>query len=211
MRWATVCAVFGAAVLFGCKSIPVPEAFENRVFYEYGDISAQQLAEYERPYPPLDHDQEPPSVSFIGVQVLGGTVRFSRPTSWVIRNASNEPAKRFIEYVSPSQLVFTISEQVESPEEPWSFILDRYQAAAEKAGAKIESEPFPNATWNAQARGFRVRRYVRAPKAPFETACLEYIVRSDNRVLLVQIVHQDQTVKPVQDEVMRAFTSMQVL
>ena len=209
MRWA-ISAVLVSLSMLGCRSAPVPTAFENRVFYEYGDLSARRLADFEQPYPPLDYESATPP-TFIGVKVLGGTVRFSRPKNWVIRSASNEPAKRFIEYVSPTELVFAISERVEAPDESWQFILDRFRADAEKSGAKFLSEAYPNATWNAQARGFVTERFIAAPKKPFQNRCLEYLLRSKHRVILLQIVHQGESVEPVENEVLRAFTSMQVL
>lgn len=209
--WSFPLGVVIGLGLVGCRSAPEPVAFQNRTFYEYGQLSSSRLADFERHYPPLDLAQSAPRPNFLGVEVLGGTARFSRPDQWVIRDASNDPEQRFIEYVSPREVIFSIYERVESPTEPWQVLMERYEKQAADSGAKLLSKAFPLATWNAQARGYVVERGVPAPKQAFMSHCREYLVRSEHRVLLVQIVHQGDSVQPVEDEVLRAFTSLQVL
>ncbi len=196
-----------ALFLIGCGG-PDPSAFRNRTFYEYGGMSTGvDMNLIERDYPPL-HDWEP---KYRGVAVLTGIVRFSRPRSWVIRRASIEPQERYIEYVSPSQVLFSIYERLESPWDPWRVLLSRYEKDLKEEGGQLLSKPFPFASFNAQGREYVVERGVPAPKMPFVNRSREILLRSDHRIVLVQIVHQGRSPATVSREVLPALTSMQVL
>jgi hypothetical protein len=206
-----------ASVLLGvsaCASGPDPSAFKNRVFYEYGSgqLTAKEIEEFERPYQPLDARAEARGSSdYIGVQVLKGAVRLSRPRDWIIRSASLEPERRFIEYVSPRQIAFAVYERIESPLDPWREIMQRYEEDVQKEGGTLLGKAVPAATWNAQARAYDVQRAVPAPKAPFLNRCREYLVRSEHRLLLVQIVYQGETIEPFTEELLRVIDTLQVL
>lgn len=203
--------LLGAGSLGACRSAPPPLAFDNVVFYHYGAGASTDLSAFEQRYPPLDLEREPPALNYIGVKVLQGTVRLSRPDDWVLRTASNEPAKRYVEYVSPRQLLVSIYERVESPAEPWLVIMNRYESELEKSGGRLLSQGTPTATWNGQARAYTVERKVAAPKAPFVNKCREYLVRSKHRILLVQLVYQDPGLGDISDEALRVIDTMQVL
>ena len=199
--------------VLGCSSGPDPIAFKNRTFYDtYGGVlSASQLQILEQPYPPLDLPSGDHGRGYIGVQVLGGTVRLSRPKDWTIRTASLEPQKRYIEYVSPREIVFAVYERVESPSDPWRVIMGRYEDDVKKSGGELLGSGVPASTWNAQARVYDVQRSVAAPKSPFINFSREYLARSEHRVDLIQVVHQGQTMESVGDELARVIDTLQLL
>jgi hypothetical protein len=212
MKRLGLAAIATAILGIGCAHHPDPVAFENRVFYHYSDADADPSA-FEKRYPPLDLEERPnnPNPEYLGVAVLGSTVRISRPKNWVLRAASNQPAARFIEYISPNQYVFSIYERVDSPEELWRDVMKRYEESAKKSGAELLGSRIPVATWNAQGRGYLVRRFVAGAKAPYRNMSREYLLRSDHRVVLMQIVYPTETIAPVNDELMRTVETLQVL
>jgi hypothetical protein len=198
-----------ASLAAACASGPDPIAFKNKTFYEYG--SGQELGvsrdAFEKHYPPLDIADR----NYIGVAVLTGIVRFSRPTNWVIRRASVAPEQRYIEYVAPSQLMMAIYERLESTEDHWRTIMGRYEGELGKDGGKVIGSAVPFATFNAQGREYVVERGVSAPKMPFVNRSREILLRSDHRIVLVQIVHQGDNPAHVSSELLPVLTSMQVL
>lgn len=199
-----------AIFLLGCAHEQDPIAFQNRVFYHYYDADADPSL-FEKRYPPLDLEEKNPNPEYIGVSVLGSTVHLSRPRNWVMRAASNQPAERFIEYVSPNQYVFAIYERVDSPEDLWRDVMGRYEEAAKASGAELLGARIPVATWGNQGRGYLVRRFVPGAKAPYRNMAREYILRSDHRVVLMQIVYPTETIAPVNDELMRVVDTLEVL
>lgn len=212
MRRAVSTALFGVAVLFGgagCSSAPEPIAFQNRVFYQYDEL-AGEISPFERRYPPLDHAEEPPNPQYIGVCVLDGAACFPRPRNWVVRRASLSPEKRFIEYVSPSEYIFTVYERIESPRDPWRVILQRYEEDQGAEGAEILGGRVPIATANAQGRAYVLRRRIRGAKSPFENVSHEFLARSDMRIALVQIVHQTPNIEPVTGELLRVVNQFEL-
>src|SRR5580692_1826175 len=91
-------------------------------------------ANVERPSPALD---EPSATGgWIGVSVLGGGVRFSRPARWRLRDASVEPGQSFVRYLSPDAYSFAIYERSDSPGKDWKDILEHYEADVAGNGAK---------------------------------------------------------------------------
>src|SRR5688500_3637414 len=98
---ALLCLVAAGAT--SCASGPVPQAFDNEVFYAYDNASTGQLSRFETPCPPFDKPDRDPG--YIGVEVIRGHVKLSRPKNWIIRSASNRPHERFIQYASPNQYV----------------------------------------------------------------------------------------------------------
>ena len=214
MKAVEFCLVLSLLGAFGCSAGPDPIAFKNRTFYETyggGQLSQSQLQILEQPYPPLDLDSGEGGRTYVGVKVLDGTVRLSRPKDWVIRAASLEPQKRYIEYVSPREVVFAVYERVESPLDPWRVIMGRYEDDVKKSGGELLGEGVPATTWNAQARAYDVQRSVAAPKTPFVNVSREYLARSEHRVDLIQIVHQGKTMESVSDELARVIETLQLL
>jgi hypothetical protein len=76
---------------------------------------------------------------------------------------------------------------------------------------KLVERRVPMATWNGQARAYVVRRKVPAAKLPYENTSLELLVRADNRVVLVQIVHQGESLALESDELMRVVQTLELL
>jgi hypothetical protein len=182
------------------------DATKNRTFYDWslGDGSKA----FERPYPRLNWPEESESPRFIGVSVLQDQIYFSRPSNWRIRNASNRPDEPYIHYVSPNAYSFAIYQRRDPADDPWKDIIDRYTADVESVGAKIAGRLVPMATANGQGRAFTVERDVEAAKRPLESKSREIVLRSGKMVVLVQIVHQEQNLEAVDDELLRAVATI---
>jgi hypothetical protein len=197
----------------GCgSSTPELVAFENKTFYQYDSAGAGgDMTGFEQHYPPLDLSAKAPNPEYQGKTILGAGVHISRPTNWVIRAASNTPEKRYIEYVSPNEYIFSVYELVESPLDVWRDIMARYEDQAKQDGAEILGARVPMATWNAQGREYVVKRQVKAAKQPFVTLSREFLARGDHRLVLVQIVHQGDTLAPVSEELLRVVQTLEVL
>lgn len=209
-RWIGA-SLLVASGLFGtgCRSAPDPIAFQNRVFYHYADLDADPSL-FEQRYPPLDYAEEVPNPEYVGYSVIGRSIHISRPKNWVLRRASNKPEERFIEYISPNQYVFAIYERVDSPLDLWREVMGRYEEDAKNDGAELLGSRVPVATWNAQGRAYLVRRFVPGAKAPYRNFSREYLLRSDHRIVLVQVVYPTETIQPLNDELMRVFTTLEV-
>ena len=208
------CAALPLAVgVLGCaSSTPDPRAFDDRAFYEFNDGTPSGTADvsaFEEDYPPLNLKNKPP-VEYHGVTVLKH-LHLSRPTNWVLLAANNRPERRFVKYVSPNAYVFAIYELVDSPDDPWRDIMKRYEDQAKADGAEILGSRVPMSTWNAQGRAYVVKRRVKAAKGPFVSISREFLARSENRVVLVQIVHEGDNLGPLADELLRVVQTLEVL
>jgi hypothetical protein len=202
---------FFAASVCGCGHAPDPIAFQNRVFYHYDDPnSAADISAFEQRYPPLDLAAQTPNPEYIGVSVIGANIHLSRPRNWVLRTASNKAQERFVEYVSPNEYLFSIYERVDSPEDLWREVMGRYEDQVKQDGAELLGARVPVATWNAQGRAYVVRRQVKAAKAPYISVSREYLARSDHRIVLVQVVHQTSSLRPVSDELLRVMETLEI-
>jgi hypothetical protein len=216
LRVAGVGAVglVGAATVFaalGCGGAPEKVAFENKVFYQYDQLNPAQAAKsLESHYPPLDQNETPPLPEYTGVSVLGGTVHISRPRDWVIRAGSVQAEHRYVEYVSPNEYMVAIYELAESPLDVWRDVMGRYEDTAKKAGADLLGQRVPMATANAQGRGYFVRRPVAAAKGPLVNYSNEYLLRSDHRIVLLQIVHHAMSLAPMDAELRRVVETLEV-
>jgi hypothetical protein len=198
------CTASGAA---GCRSAPDPIAFNNRVFYQYDDPNAA-INEFEERYPPLDLAEKDPFPEYVGVTLLKGAVHLSRPKNWVLAYASNKPTERFVQYVSPNEYLFSIYERVDSPEDLWRDVMSRYEDDTKAAGGEILSKRVPVSTWDAQGRAYVVKRGIKAAKQPFIGMSRETLARSDRRVVLIQIVHQTGTLRPLAGEAYRVLQTL---
>jgi hypothetical protein len=201
-----------AFAVSGCGSAPPPIAQVSGTFYQFDEEpSSSGRNPFERPYPPLDLHARPGGMEYVGVSVLGGTVRLSRPTGWRIRRASLSPERRYIEYVSPEEFVFAIYERLDSPADPWLDVLGRYEEDAKAKGAELLGARIPVATWNTQGREYVVRRTVRGQRAPYASMSREILLRSDHRVDLVELVHQGETPTLITPELLRVMETIEVL
>jgi hypothetical protein len=202
-----------AGVLAACGGggAPPDSATKNRVFYDWAAASGDGAQQYEQRWPPLDLAESPENLEYLGVTIVRGGVHLSRPKSWMIREASNEPGHAFIQYVSPRAFSFAIYERVDSPTDLWREVLNRYEDDVASVGAKVTGKRVPMATLLGQGRSFSVERKVDAAKRPFISHAREFIVRGEHRLVLVQIVHGGEDLSAVDAEIMRAVSTLEVL
>lgn len=211
IRWLPLLVLAPLAATWGCAAGPDPIAYQNRVFYEGdagADVDLQKLL--EKPWPPLDWSS-PKGLVHDGIELMGGVARISRPRDWVIRRGSIRPEGRFIEYVSPRQMVFSIYERIESPRDTWQTVLGRYQEETKAQGGEFLGAGVPHATFNAPSRAFDVRRGVPVGKEPLVSFSREYVSRSEKRIVLIQIVRPREEYGEAQDELLRVVQSLTIL
>lgn len=201
---AGLTSLVGAA---GCGGSPTAPARDD-VFYLHGGGVIDRNYSWEVYFQPLDAEKTPRVPRLVGVGVLEGDVRLSRPLDWSIRNADYTPERRFISYQSPRQFIFSIYERIDPVEDPWSDVLDRYEQDAKDQGATLLAARLPVATANAQGRSYLVRSTVKA-RPDYQTFAHEILVRSPERVLLVQVVHSEN-IEAIADEVVAVVQSLVV-
>lgn len=190
-----------------CGGSPSAPA-QDEVFYLHERGVIDPRYNWERYYPPLDADETERVPRRVGVAVLEGDVRMSRPIDWYLRTADHTPQKRQVSYQSPRQFLFSIFERVDPPRASWQEVLDRYEEELEQQGAKILAGRIPVGTANAQGRSYYIKTKI--PSRPdYEAFAHEILVRSSERVLLVQIVH-DEEIEPTVDEMTTVVSSMLV-
>jgi hypothetical protein len=210
-RLGSTAVVAAACWLCACGGAPGKAAFQNKVFYQYDTLGPVQAAKsLEQHYPPLDQSETPPLPEYIGVSVLGDAIHISRPRDWVIRAGSVQPEHRYIEYVSPNEYIVAVYELVDSPRDAWLEVMGRYEDQAKKAGAELLGKRIPMATINAQGRGYFVRRAVAAAKGPLVNYSNEYLLRGEHRIVLLQIVHHEETLVPLDAELRRVVETLEV-
>src|SRR5262245_4221701 len=106
-------------MIAGCGGAP-ESAAKNRTFYDWSVASGGASAgQFEQRYPRLDFGEKPPNPEYIGVTIVRQGVHLSRPRNWMIREASNEPGRSFIQYTSPKAYSFGIYERPDSPTDLW--------------------------------------------------------------------------------------------
>jgi len=163
---------------------------------------------WERYFPPLDQAESSRVPRRVGVAVLDGDVRLSRPIDWYIRTADYGKGNRLISYQSPRQFLFSIYEKIDHPRRSWAEVLERYEQDLEAQGATILAGRIPVGTANAQGRSYFLKTKVPG-KPPYDAFSHEVVVRSGQRVLLVQVVHQ-QDIEATVDEMTAVLSSMLV-
>lgn len=193
------------ALALGCGGSPTAPQ-RDEVFYLHPTGIIDRNYSWETYFKPLDQAQNERLPRIVGVGVLSGDVRFGRPIDWYIRSADYTPQHRFISYQSPRQFLFSIFERVDHPEDSWTDVLRRYEADVDDQGSQILSGRAPFATANTQARSYVLK--TRVPSRPeYQNFAHEVLIRSDHRLLLVQIVH-GENVDPIEDEMIAAIKSM---
>jgi hypothetical protein len=199
-------ALLGASVI-GCGGSPTAPARDD-VFYLHGGGVIDRSYSWEVYFSPLDQAKTDRLPRVVGVGVLNGDVRFGRPIDWYIRGADYTPQHRFISYQSPRQFLFSIYERVDPTDDPWPEVLKRYEADVAQQGAQILTQRAPVASANAQGRAYLLR--TRIPSRPdYQAYSHEVLLRSNHRVLLVQVVHGAET-EAISDEVSAALKSLLV-
>jgi len=196
------------APVVGCGGSPTaPE--RDQVFYLHARGVIDKRYSWERYFPPLDRESNVRLQRRVGVAVMEGDVRFSRPVDWYLRTADYTPERRLISYQSPRQFIFSIYERTDPPGIKWDDVLVRYEESVKKNGSRILASRIPFSTANAQGRSYLIQTGVAAKPKNFETFSHELLVRSRQRVLLVQIVHGDKIDDSI-DEMLDALKSMLV-
>jgi hypothetical protein len=186
-------------------------AERNRTFYDWSSAGPGTTAQFEQRYPPLDFAERPPNPEYMGVTIVRGGVRLSRPKEWMVREASNEPARAYIQYTSPNAYSFGIYERPDSPQDLWLDILTRYEDDVASVGAKAIGKRVPVATWRGQGRAYSIERKVEAAKRPFISRSREIVLRGEHRVVIVQIVHDGEDLAGVDAELARVIGTLEVL
>lgn len=205
MKEALVALALGISVV-GCGGSPTaPQRDEVYYLHEAGVIDRRYS--WERYFPPLDREESGRVPRRVGVAIFEGDVRFSRPVDWYLRTADYTPEQRKVSYQSPRQFVVNIYERVDPPEETWEQVLSRYEEDVEAKGSEILSARVPTTTANAQARTYLIKTSLESNPAPYETHAHEMLVRSDKRVMLIQIIH-GETVDASIDEMMSMMRTM---
>jgi hypothetical protein len=208
MRASLLLALCG--FIFGCGG-PSPTATKNRTFYDWAVATGEgDQLEFEQRYPPLDLAEQPPNPVYIGVTVLRGGVRLSKPANWKMRDAGNVPGQAYLSYISPNAYSFALYERPDSPLDPWRDVIKHYEDDTKALGGKISSQRVPVATGIGQGRAYTIERDVEAAKKPLVSRAREYLVRGQTRIVLVQIVHPGELFE-VDDELMRVIDTLEVL
>lgn len=170
------------------------------------DVTSNAVSDLETAYPPLDRAETPGGVPWVGVTVVRGGVRLSRPTRWTIRDAGVDPGHAYIQYVSPNAYSFAIYERSDAPTDLWRDVEQRYEDDVAAAGAKVVGKRVPVATATNQGRAYTIER-----KTPLASRSREFLVRSDHRVVLVQIVSQDEDLSRLSAEILEVMSHLEVL
>lgn len=198
--------VAAAATLAGCGGAEQAPKNDD-VFYLHGGGVLDVNKSYETYFPKLDREKTLNVPRLVGVGVLQGDVRLSRPIDWTIRDADYTAEKRYISYQSPRQFVFSILERLDPPTDTWSEVEKRYEVETKELGGKIFAGRQPIGTANGQGRAYLLRSSVRGKPENFYSYATEMLIRNDKRVLLVQVVHQGE-IDPIADEVNAAVASL---
>jgi hypothetical protein len=202
--------LIAACALFGCGAGNESVAQQNRTFYANEFVAGVDVSLFEKQYPPLDAPAAESAGPYLGYEVLGGSVRISRPARWTIRAASASPSGRYVVYLSPRQYLFAVYERSDPPKAAWSEVLSSYEAEIKAAGAKMVGSAVPFATGDAQGREYVLERTVPAARSAFLNISREILLRNEHRVVLVQIVHGDGELADLTPELMHVLRTMQL-
>lgn len=204
---AMAAATLLAAFALGCGGSPTAPA-KDEVFYLHGGGLIDRNYSYETYFKSLDQKADERTPRIVGVGVLSGDVRLGRPIDWYIRGADYTPQQRYISYQSPRQFLFSIYERIDSPEDTWTDVLRRYESDLEEQGSQILAARIPVATANTQGRSYIIKTKVPA-KPDYQNYAHEILIRSNRRLLLVQVIHGENT-EAIQDEMVAAVKSLTV-
>ncbi|MFO0757174.1 MAG: hypothetical protein U0359_11835 [Byssovorax sp.] len=196
-----------AAALAGCGGSPSAPA-RDEVFYLHASGIIDKNYSWETYFKPLDQAPNERLPRIVGVGIFNGDVRIGRPIDWYIRSVDYTPQHRFISYQSPRQFLFSIYERIDNPEDTWTEVLRRYEADVDGQGSQILAGRMPIGTANTQGRTYILK--TRVPSRPdYQNYAHETLVRSEHRLLLVQIVH-GENIDATADEMVAALKSLTV-
>lgn len=206
-----VCSVVGVAACGGAPDV----ARRNQTFYfdprQMASGGAALAAQLEKPFPPLNLAEGQGYPRYDGKLVLRDGVRLSRPAEWMIREASVEAGHAFIQYISPKGYAFALYERPDPPLVVWREVLSHYEDDVGTEGATIIGKHVPTAVFRGQGRAYSIQRSVEEAKRPLISNSREILVRGEHRVILVQVIHEGTDMSGVDGELMRVFTTLEVL
>jgi hypothetical protein len=202
-----VLGLAGTGLVTGCGGSPTAPD-RDQVFYLHDRGVIDKRYSWERYFAPLDQAETTTLPRRVGVAVLEGDVRLSRPVDWYLRSADYTPERRFVSWQSPRSFTFTIFEKTDPVRVTWDALLDRYEANATKNGSEILAGRIPFSTANAQGREYVLKTAIPA-RPDLQALAHEIVVRSSNRVLLVQVVHGEH-IDDAMNEIVDAVRSMLV-
>ena len=197
--------------LSACGGAPEKVAFENKVFYQYDQLNPAQAAKsLESHYPPLDQNETPPLPEYTGVSVIGGHVNISRPPR-LGHPRRQRPGGAPLDRVR-------VAERVHGGHLRAGGVAARRVARGDGAVRGDGEEVGRGAPWPARAHGDGERagpRVLReAPRGGGEGPLLnysnEYLLRGDHRIVLLQIVHHDANLAPMDAELRRVVETLEV-
>lgn len=207
-RSIAVSTLLAAALLgAGCGGAPTAPGADD-VFYLHGNGLVDKNKTWESYYPRFDAEKTARLPRLVGVGVLDGDVRFARPTDWNVRAADYTPEHRYISYQSPRQFTFSIYERIDASGETWPEVEKNYEKQTTEQGSNILASRLPVATANSQGRAYLIHTAVRA-KPNFDGYATEILVRSGERVLLVQVIHRQEKAT-IMDELTAVLDTMVV-
>jgi hypothetical protein len=174
--------------------------------------------EVERPFPQLDLPKGIGEGGWVGVSILRDGVRLSRPANWMIRDAGGEPGDAYVQYVSPKAYSFALYERSDSPGDPWRDIERRYEGDVALVGGKVLGRAVPMATYANQGRAYTIEPKSEASDAgpaqalplPAFSRSRELLLRSEHRVVLAQIVSQDEDLSRLSEELLEILRHLEV-
>lgn len=197
--------VVAVGVLGACGGSPTAPSRDD-VFYLHGGGVIDNDESWEIYFPKLDAAPTPRLQKFLGVGLMGGDIRMSRPIDWSVRAADYTPGHRYISYQSPRQFIFSIYERIDPTEDSWADVLKRYEKSVAEQGSDVLASRLPIATANTQGRAYLVK--TRVPSKPdLLSFSHEILIRGDHRIMLVQIVHGENIESSV-DEMTAALKSL---
>jgi hypothetical protein len=205
-------ALVASALLCACgggASTPATNVFDPSGGGPSAPVDVTTNPDIERPYPPLD-EATGGGGGWVGVSVLRGGVRFTRPSRWQIRDASLEPGHSYVRYLSPDAYSFAIYERTDSPGKSWKDILEHYEADVAANGAKAVGLRVPMATGSNQGRAYTIDRKIES-KVPVLSRSREILLRGEHRVVLVQIVTSEENLSRLSDQLLEILRRVEVL
>jgi len=164
----------------------------------------------ERLYKPFDLPYREGHERWIGVTVLRGGVRFSRPVHWSIREAGDDTGRPFIRYVSPRAYSFALYERDDGPGAPWDSIQDHYETDVTAVGAKFLGQRVPTATAVNQGRAYTIERKAEGKK-PAVSRSREILLRGVHHIVLLQVVAEGDGLTAINGELLEILQHLEVL
>jgi hypothetical protein len=204
--WANHLAALAIPCVVACGSSSHATVFDPTGAGMVVDIAA--TSDVERPFPAFDGPTAD-QARWIGVSVLRDAVRFSRPSHWTIRDASLEPGHSYVRYVSPDAYSFAIYERDDDTGKSWPNVCAHYEADVSGNGAKALGQRVPMATAVNQGRAYTIDRKI-ASKVPVLSRSREILIRSDHRIVLVQVVTTEENLARIAGDILEILRRLEV-